>query len=32
MRFKNSDMIDRPLDEARAYWTDFFSTPRMRGN
>ena len=25
-------MIDRPLDEVRAYWTDFLNAPRTPGS
>jgi hypothetical protein len=32
LRFENSDMIDRPLDEVRASWTDFFGAQRIRDN
>jgi hypothetical protein len=31
LRFENSDMIDRRLDE-RAYRTDFLNEPRMPGS
>jgi hypothetical protein len=32
VRFEDSVMINRPLDEVRASWTDFFNAPRMRGS
>jgi hypothetical protein len=32
LRFENNDIIDRRLDEARAYWTDFLHAPRMPGS